>query len=791
MSISMISGCHDGIEWRSEPAKETPAPEPSQEDQKNEMTCKNDNDCPQTQFCLKDRCVSSTGKNWIEYRWGKMPKETAIAGCATMTDKYVNCENGDDGATGDLATPFKTIQKAINEDFSCTRINVAAGICNVDVRFSQKNKIVLQGDDRKSVIDSGEKLAGPWTQLSKQKCGGQANCGIYKTTTTDLRYFLYANDQRVIPIRMKFLMSAENYKTALSNDQLADTPQAKSNRLKKGIDMLLKGPRVFSLAANGQSYSEDPREWTNFYAAYFIEAAAKGMEYDASKLGQTIYLRILDKTKFDGIDDPNRLVMVQPKHTGVHVSNSSNIVIRGFTVKHGQITVKGDSHRCTVEGNSILSGGKRAVYIYGTNITPLEYPSDVTVRYNYIAPNYAFGKIYEDNSDTMFHLIKAGNNDEHGVAILSAKDKIEVHHNYLFGAMNGIQDMVHKSWKDKGRRIALDYTDAEIKELNKGIDVHHNIVENSHDDCLEPTSAGLDAKWHDNLLLDCADGLRTKMHSDIATGPFYIYRNVFLNRDNWHVFEGRHTKNDEHNSPAHDRDSYSESPTNMFNIFFFSGHNAKLYIFNNVFIGYRGLGYGSTTANLLAPKTYFLNNIFSNKYSIAQWSIALANSPDDVSDDDYAKKKILMDYNLIGGKYAAHVHQEGGQHSPRYHALPPDMIEKYYRQGKNNLDLRVEGQDLRPWHNNPDTLLDIGDFCVPRGFAESVGAGINLAIENRVVSTTYSYSVVNKEGKLTLIDDKVTIAPFPREVIGNEGSGYMGAFKPEDESLCKGLGWLR
>lgn len=802
------------------PVKQLERPEvdiPVVDTERKIVGCSSDDKCLSSQFCLKGRCVSSSGMNWIEYMWEMLPNPNQIKaeGCQNMLNKYVAVD-GNDGNDGSLTHPYKTIAFAIDQAEECTRINVKEGVYNEDVLVNNKHKIVLQGENRKSIIDAGTRVAGQWEPLTEGECKGRKNCGIYKLKINDsnFRYFLYINEKRVVPIRMKLLLSAERYEKIKPSldcslpenntlDECNDSEEYRNERISKGIDILLNGPQLMEA-----DFILDPDGWSNIYAAYFIDAKAKGKDYDTSDGSRTVYLKIFDRTKFNGIDDPNELVIVRPEHSGIRIIDANNVVVRGLTLKYGDITISRDVNNCTIEGNSILSSAKRAIYVYSQAVNPqsadFKLPKNININTNYIAPNYAFGKTYENNAKFMFSIIKAGDNDEHGIAVFGGGSGIQVHHNYLLGAMNGIQELAMAGWTENNDFNR--YPENVLLEYNKGIDIHHNIIEGSHDDCLEPTSAGVGEKIHDNLLIDCADGLRTKMLPGIAKGPLYVYRNVFLTRDNFNIYEGRHSATNSWDSDAHK--NYKEPPTATTNIYFFSGHEAKLYVFNNTFIGYKGITFGSNWAGLLAQNTYFINNIFSNKYSLSQWSVAMSSNlesiksgissagfplPQNTGYEEFAKRRIFLDSNIIGGIYAAHRHQDGGEHQPRYESLPPDMLQKYYRVGKQNQDLREERKDNRFWYNNPAQrpIVDIGDLCIPEEKRELLSPGINITQEMFLSYDVIAYQDNAETTRDYLINDTITIDAVPPGVVNGDVFDYIGAFKPDDDKSCKALKWLR
>ncbi|MBT63704.1 MAG: hypothetical protein CML13_10880 [Puniceicoccaceae bacterium] len=61
-------------------------------------------------------------------------------------------------------------------------------------------------------------------------------------------------------------------------------------------------------------------------------------------------------------------------------------------------------------------------------------------------------------------------------------------------------------------------------EFNQDLNIHHNRIEDMNDDALEPNSAEVNCRWHDNLILRSRCALRVKV---VDVGPLYLYRNLF------------------------------------------------------------------------------------------------------------------------------------------------------------------------------------------------------------------------------------------------------------------------
>ena len=117
-----------------------------------------------------------------------------------------------------------------------------------------------------------------------------------------------------------------------------------------------------------------------------------------------------------------------------------------------------------------------------------------------------------------------GTYDKWGIDIDRAGPDNIVAYNYVYDVWNGIQNGNGVS-KDQ---VAAHYRDHIFKGISKhnvGLKVHHNRVDLTMDDALEPGNELMDNQWYSNIVTRarCAARLKT-----IEMGPFYFFDNVLL-----------------------------------------------------------------------------------------------------------------------------------------------------------------------------------------------------------------------------------------------------------------------
>lgn len=117
-----------------------------------------------------------------------------------------------------------------------------------------------------------------------------------------------------------------------------------------------------------------------------------------------------------------------------------------------------------------------------------------------------------------------GTYDKWGIEIDRAGPDNEVCYNYVYDVWNGIQNSNGVS-KDATAAHYRDHVFKGISTHNVGLKVHHNRVDLTMDDALEPGNELVDNHWYSNVVTRARCAARFKT---IEMGPFYFYDNTLL-----------------------------------------------------------------------------------------------------------------------------------------------------------------------------------------------------------------------------------------------------------------------
>ncbi|MAX27413.1 MAG: hypothetical protein CMJ19_23190 [Phycisphaeraceae bacterium] len=115
-----------------------------------------------------------------------------------------------------------------------------------------------------------------------------------------------------------------------------------------------------------------------------------------------------------------------------------------------------------------------------------------------------------------------GTYDKWGILLDCAGLDNEIVGNYVYDVWNGIQNE-HGVSKDEVAEHYRNHVFKGISKYNIGLKVHHNRIDLTMDDALEPGNELKDNHWYSNLVTRarCAARLKT-----IEMGPFYFYDNI-------------------------------------------------------------------------------------------------------------------------------------------------------------------------------------------------------------------------------------------------------------------------
>lgn len=207
--------------------------------------------------------------------------------------------------------------------------------------------------------------------------------------------------------------------------------------------------------------------------------------------------------RFQNDLDPRKLPMtVAPRDPIIHIKGFNRAVVRGLTLRNAAYGVLIEDslgsvvEQCTVGpvdyGVWLDSGADRS-----------------TIRFNelFMAPYAGADPKGEGAWDNWQAHKRGGHYDRFGVQIHNTLGGHEVHDNWIHDTWDGIED----------RGAA---------GQNRGLRIHHNLIQNVSDDGLEPNGAEEDCRWHSNIVNHSICAFRIKAPT---AGPLYAYRNIFFN----------------------------------------------------------------------------------------------------------------------------------------------------------------------------------------------------------------------------------------------------------------------
>jgi hypothetical protein len=268
--------------------------------------------------------------------------------------------------------------------------------------------------------------------------------------------------------------------------------------------------------------------------------------------------------------DPRTLAMtVAPLEPVILIDGVDRCVVRGLTLRNSAygVLIKRSTgsvvERCTISpadyGVELGTGADRC-----------------TVRFNRIslAPYYKTGpRPWKKESWDVWQSVKSGGfYDRFGIGITRSAGGHEIHDNLIFDHWDGIDDHGNPPWGPQSHPPTE----------NTGLRVHHNLISNLIDDGIETMGAGIDGRWHDNIIERTQCAVRIKAPQ---TGPLYIYRNLF-----WENLEDLRNW-------GQDAQFYPE---------------AVVWVYHNTSTADSAvtMNYGKITGPVITPNYHYLNNLF-------------------------------------------------------------------------------------------------------------------------------------------------------------------------------------
>ena len=732
------------------------------------------------------------GKDWMDnVFYPKWPMKTVIKpnGCSNFDKIYYVSTYGSDTNSGYSATPFATVQKAIDiaSNDECTLIKVLRGQYRQTITLNRKKNITIFGADRITTQLLSKKELKGWQVVRNDECLREQSCHTLKLTFEGHlpnNYHLLYKDKVSIPMyslaRFSFreviqpqdlvdptILDNIEYINDLPNliisSDLRELTTSGKERFKDHAIKIMEGDTSAYLYMNSGVMARNDLSWNGVGSSYYVHRESDTNGNPIS----TIYFRNYDndESAFNHIST----------HLGYSSSiiDSQNIVIQNLSLYNGRygVAVKRDSHDVKIIGN-LLRGHFRAIYIYGDfGYGRKIAPSNIEVYGNQVTNNLDlnFSPQFE-GAYRNFNLVKKGLSDAHGVNLYNVGENIDIHHNFIYNVGNGVQ-----AYNDN----KVDYQTIDLK-------VHHNLIINTLDDGLEPGGSCINCRWYANHLRNSSQSVRLKIRDINSIGPVYIYENVFYNNDKY---------------------NYTDTLTtsNQTTFYYHTASSIPVYVYNNTFLGFRCFLMPTRDSDKGGPNLYFLNNIFSCKYSMPNARLGAWPSPNynpalQEYDDEgnpipmFGNKNSqpLHSHNWVGGTQDIRetVTSSSGNVRALYETEKLHIFA--YSNGGNPLNYVYRSEsDETPIHifdyfnQERSHVLERTDFCTDKGpYSETKDEGLNL---NNIENLTWQYTELMPYYNSTLyhlIDRTIT-----DELPSSFNSSFpIGAFN--DNFRCKDFNWL-
>ena len=700
-------------------------------------------------------------------------------GCSSFDETfYVGPDGSDDNNDGlTVNSKFKTITKAMEtlSNTLCTLIRVYPGeyFEIMDFNYSNKNRTTIFGEDRATTIVNSKSPVQGFIRLTPEECPEGKECDIYKKdfdnhypANTHISY----KDQILVPIqtiaqysfREKIVASdlvsntlpadgdSDGYPDIKIADDLRSTDALSVTGRENFKDHVL---HTMMNNANGLKYANSAvlnkgdLSFSGLRAIYYVHQEQTANEDSVNGVGKsTIYIRALD-----GEPNPGDHISMQLGYTA-YIRDAENIVVQNLTLLNGRynVLIYRNSNNIKVLGN-IIKGGYRNVYAFGNSNGR---PTNLLVKGNEITNNYA--AVFDPQQPghyRNFFLIKEIHTDAHGIYLLNYGADIELANNFIYKVGNGIQN-----WND-----LVSYTDENLV-------VRNNLLINVLDDGLEIGGYCKGCRWHSNHVRNAAQSIRLKLNDSRSVGPVYIYNNVTYN-------------NAKYSHEGYGGNEFLNAGTELF---FHTGTNIPIYVYNNLFHGSRC--YNPPTGGHLAEagkNFYMINNIFDCRYSFGK--IREGALPSGRGNTTEKNDQILQSHNWYGGTYDSRPFWINGKlHLDHFDMMTFDGTGNHETSASGERPVSYFGEDMNSRaHTN---FLNRKDFCQNQTSTLS-GQGLEVSNPanlswNYVDITTYSGVDYHHVISRSITDENGNATSLPG-VLGD----HIGPFT-NGQAGCNNLGWI-
>jgi hypothetical protein len=227
----------------------------------------------------------------------------------------------------------------------------------------------------------------------------------------------------------------------------------------------------------------------------------------------------------DNIDPSKYKIEASSEIAVILISGYDNCIVESLIVTGGKRGVQLEKTKNSIVRKCLIYGVDRGVLMYKGAESCKILSNDITWNADAMNGNCASEAGLPGNDVWIAHK-KYGTSDKHGVYAICAGSNNEIAYNYIYDIWDGVQNggeggpaEVENYYKNKVfKGVAAEY--------NVGLKVHHNRIDLTMDDALEPGGALVDNQWYSNYVTraDCAARLKT-----VSMGPFYFFDNILMN----------------------------------------------------------------------------------------------------------------------------------------------------------------------------------------------------------------------------------------------------------------------
>ncbi|MDR1010738.1 MAG: right-handed parallel beta-helix repeat-containing protein, partial [Opitutaceae bacterium] len=378
--------------------------------------------------------------------------------------------DGDDSASGTQEQPRRSIQKAMDAAQPGDTVRLLPGIYRERLTLTKGGEyaapITLEGMDG-AIIEGSEEAALTWTPAP------DVAPGVYRTPLAFLPRCAVVDGKQMV------LMDASRFANAAAISKLF------KNGFERGGWKYIKGAGL-----------------------YLPEKKELIVRFDRDADPSKMQFILAPDAAVVRIDGANRIVLrnleLRHAHHGVMILNSVGSVVENCYINRTRdgITLTFGADSCTIRFNRITQ-------------TPLGANNGTTVI-------SGAKQVRDDKWSQAWDLWKAhkthGYYDCKGINMDRSTGGHRIHDNHIHDHWDSIATRGWDKWEtDAADRMAF-------IQYNRGVDVHHNLIERANDEGLELNDGGIDQKWHHNVIINVRCGTRFK---PIDKGPLYFYGNIF------------------------------------------------------------------------------------------------------------------------------------------------------------------------------------------------------------------------------------------------------------------------